>query len=60
MESSEAKSNMHSTSFLILFGILNMIEIEIENLLWSPLWEEIVTSSWLDRNCPIFKGEYTA
>jgi hypothetical protein len=28
MISSEAKSNMHSTSFKNLFGTLNMIEIE--------------------------------
>ena len=28
MVSSEAKSNMHSTSFKNLFGTLNMIEVE--------------------------------
>jgi hypothetical protein len=59
MISSEAKSNMHSTILKNIFIILNMMEVE-ENLLWSPLWKEIVTSSWLDRNHSIFKGEYAA
>ena len=36
MISSEAKGNMHSTNFLSLFVILNMIEVE-KNLLGGPL-----------------------
>jgi hypothetical protein len=38
MMSSEAKSNMHSTSFKNLFGALNMIEVE-KKISYEVLYE---------------------
>ena len=37
MTSSEAKSNMHTTSFKNLFGTLNMIEVEKKSLMKSSM-----------------------
>jgi hypothetical protein len=39
MTSSEAKSNMHTTSFKNLFGTLNMIEVEKKSLMKSSIKE---------------------
>jgi hypothetical protein len=40
MISSEAKTNMHSSSFKYIFGALNMIEVEKKSLMKSSIKEK--------------------